>query len=83
MKAVIYSREQCVFCDQAKFLLEQHGIPFDERVIGRGHTREELLELVPGARSVPQIFLGDQLIGGYNELKHHLRSHPVVNKSTP
>ena len=83
MKAVIYSREQCVFCDQAKRLLEQHDIPFDERMIGRGHTREELLEKVPGARSVPQVFLNDQLIGGYNEIKHHLRSPPVVNKSTP
>ena len=83
MKAIIYSKYHCNFCDQAKFLLDQRGIPFEERRIGDGYTREELLEAVPTARTVPQIFLDDQWIGGYNELKHHLRSHPVVDKSTP
>jgi glutaredoxin len=33
--------------------------------------KEDLLEAVPGARSVPQILIDDQLIGGFQELKQH------------
>ena len=41
--------------------------------MGDGYTREDLLEAVPSARTVPQIFLDDQLIGGFTELKKHLQ----------
>jgi glutaredoxin len=40
--------------------------------IGDGFTRDELLEAVPTARTVPQIFIDEQLIGGFTELKQHL-----------
>jgi glutaredoxin len=69
MKAVVWSKYHCPFCDQAKALLKQKGIPFEERKIGDGYTKEELLESVPTARTVPQIFIDDQLIGGFTELK--------------
>ena len=72
MKAVVWSKPQCHYCDQAKALLTQKGIAFEERKIGSGYTREQLLEAVPTARSVPQIFLDDELIGGFAELKQHL-----------
>jgi glutaredoxin 3 len=49
------------------------GIEFEEKKIGHGFTREDLLEAVPTARTVPQIFLDDQLIGGFTELKKHLQ----------
>ena len=71
-KAIVWSKYHCPFCDQAKALLKQRGIPFEEKKIGDGYTREELLEAVPTARTVPQIFLDDKLIGGFNELKAHL-----------
>lgn len=73
MKAVIWSKSNCSYCDQAKALLSQRGIAFEERRIGDGYTREDLLEAVPDARTVPQIFLGEQLIGGFTELKKHLQ----------
>ena len=72
MKAIIWSKYHCPYCDQARALLSQKGIPFEERKIGDGYTREELLEAVPNARTVPQIFLDDVLIGGFTELKAHL-----------
>ena len=40
--------------------------------IGEGWTKEELLEVVPTARSVPQIFLGEEYVGGFPELKQKL-----------
>jgi glutaredoxin 3 len=73
MKATIWSKENCPFCTQAKQLMASHNIEYEERSINQGWTREQLLEAVPGARTVPQIFLEDRLIGGYTELREYLR----------
>jgi glutaredoxin 3 len=72
MKAVIWSKYQCPYCDQAKALLTQKGYTIEERRIGDGYTKEDLLEAVPTARTVPQVFLGEELIGGFTELKKKL-----------
>jgi glutaredoxin 3 len=74
MKAIVWSKYQCPYCDQAKALLTQKGIEFEERKIGDGWTKEDLLESVPTARSVPQIFLGEELVGGFTELKKRLEN---------
>ena len=71
-KAIIWSKTNCSYCDQAKQLLTMKGIVFEERKIGSEWTKEQLLEAVPTARAVPQIFLDDQYVGGYNELKQRL-----------
>jgi len=73
MKAVVWSKDQCPYCVQAKQLLESKGIEYEERNIMHGTwTREQLLEAVPNARTVPQIFLDGELIGGFTELKAKL-----------
>ena len=69
---IIWSKYNCPYCDQAKSLLTQRGIKYEERKIGDGYTREELLEAVPNARTVPQIFINNQLIGGFTELRRHI-----------
>ena len=71
MKAIVWSKYNCPYCEQAKALLSQKGIPFEDRKIGDGYTKEELLEAVPTARTVPQIFLDENLIGGFDDLKKH------------
>lgn len=72
MKAILWSKYHCPYCDQAKALLKQQGIPFEEKKIGDGYTREELLEAVPTARTMPQIFIDGELVGGFTELKQKL-----------
>jgi len=72
MKAIVWSKDNCPFCEQAKGLLKMKGIEFEEKKIGHGFTREDLLEAVPTARTVPQIFLDEELIGGFTELKKRL-----------
>ena len=74
MRAIVWSKYHCPYCDQAKALLTQKGIEFEERKIGDGYTREDLLEAVPTARTVPQIFLDNELIGGFQELKQRLKN---------
>lgn len=71
MKAIVWSKNNCPYCDQAKNLLKLKGIEYEERNINNGWDREDLLAAVPGARTVPQVFLNEQLIGGFTELRKH------------
>jgi glutaredoxin len=72
MKAIVWSKDNCTFCDQAKALLEQRNIEYEERKIGHGYTREDLLESVPTARTVPQIFVNNNHVGGFTELRKYI-----------
>ena len=72
-KAVVWSKDSCPFCVQAKALLESRGIEFEERNVSKDWTREQLLEAVPTARTLPQIFVDDTYIGGFTELRKHLQ----------
>lgn len=72
MKAIVWSKYHCPYCDQAKALLTQKGYQIEERKIGDGFTKDDLLEAVPTARTVPQIFLGEEYVGGFTELKQKL-----------
>jgi len=71
MKAIVWSKDQCPFCVQAKALLESKGIEIEERNVSKTWTKEQLLEAVPTARTLPQVFLDDNYIGGFQELKRH------------
>ena len=73
MQAVVWSKDSCPFCLQAKALLESKGIKFEERNVSKDWTREQLLAAVPNARTLPQIFLDDKLVGGFTELRKHLQ----------
>lgn len=71
-KAIIWTKDNCPYCVQAKELLIKHNIQYEERKIGVDYTKEQLLEEVPNARTVPQIFINDVLVGGYTQLKEEL-----------
>ena len=73
MKAIVWSKDACPFCVQAKALLELRGIEYEERNVSKDWTKEQLLAVVPNARTLPQIFLDDEYIGGFTELKKHLQ----------
>lgn len=72
MTAIVWSKDNCAFCDQAKALLEQRNIEYEERKIGQGYTREDLLAAVPTARTVPQIFVNNNHVGGFTELRKYI-----------
>ena len=71
--AIVWSKNSCPYCVQAKALLQLKGIDVEERNIDQDWTREQLLAAVPTARTLPQIFLDDNYIGGFAELKKHLQ----------
>lgn len=72
MSTIVWSKYHCPFCDQAKALLERKGIAYEERKIGDGYTREDLLQEIPTARTVPQIIMNGEYVGGFTELKQRL-----------
>jgi len=66
----IYSKEQCPYCDMAKNWFKSKNLEFTEHKIGtNGFTKENLLEAVPTARTVPQIIIDGKLIGGWDDLR--------------
>jgi len=73
MKAILWSKYHCPYCDQAHALLKSKGYQIEERKIGDGYSREELLEAVPNARSVPQVFIEEGYVGGFKELQAYLK----------
>lgn len=73
MKAILWSKYHCPNCDKAKTLLSWRGIEIEERKIGDGWTKEELLNEIPTAKSVPQIILDGRYIGGFKELEEELQ----------
>ena len=72
-RAVVWSKDGCSHCVQAKALLESNGIEFEERNVSKDWTKDQLLAAVPNARTLPQIFLDDKLVGGFTELRRHLQ----------
>ena len=69
-KVVIYTGDLCVHCDWAKELLNRKNIEFTEHNIAKDVTkREEMFKKSNGAKTIPQIFIGEHYIGGNNELQ--------------
>jgi glutaredoxin 3 len=62
----------CPFCDKAKNLLKTKGIEYEERNIAQGWKIQDLLEAAPSAKTMPQIWLDDEYIGGFYELEKKL-----------
>jgi glutaredoxin 3 len=65
---LIYTTSACPYCVQAKRLLSHKGVPYQEiDVSGDAARRQEMMQ-ASGRRTVPQIFIGEQSIGGFDEL---------------
>ena len=65
----IYTWSSCPFCIRAKALLKKKGVDFTEYVIdGDEAARDKMAQRANGRRSVPQIFINDQHIGGCDDI---------------
>jgi glutaredoxin 3 len=66
---MMYSTGWCPYCDRARALLERKGVGFREvKVDEDAAQRDAMLKRTGGRRTVPQIFVGDRHVGGYDEL---------------
>lgn len=68
-KVEIYTWSRCPFCIRAKGLLDEKGVKYSEYCIdGNEEARAEMAQRANGRRSLPQIFINDQHIGGCDDL---------------
>jgi len=76
----IYCSQFCGYCHRAKILLENKGIEFNEiSVDNNPDKREEMIGRSGGVTSVPQIFIGDEHIGGCDDL-YALEAQDLLNE---
>ena len=64
----IYTKQWCPFCAKAKALLRAKGLEWDELDVTFDERLQQEMVARSGRRSVPEIFLGGELVGGYDEL---------------
>ena len=68
-KIEVYTTAGCPYCIRGKTLLDRKGIPYIEiRIDQESQKRDEMIKRSGGRRTVPQIFINDQNIGGFSEL---------------
>lgn len=87
MNIIIYSKPNCPWCVKAKELMNKINLKYDEKVLDVDYTRDELRELVNGSApvsmtpplTVPQIFVNDNRIGGYEDFAEWCDNHGYGN----
>lgn len=67
-EVVVYTKSYCPYCDRAKALLRAKNVEFKEIYLDDHPDEYRKLKEKTGMMTVPQIFINDQLIGGYTEL---------------
>lgn len=67
-KVEIYTTPTCPYCTAAKSLLSQKGVDFDEITVIDPGLRAEMTQRARGRRTVPQIFVGETHVGGYDDM---------------
>jgi glutaredoxin len=71
-RIVIYTKPDCSYCVDAKSVLKNNNIPFEEKTLNLDFTREYLLEEYPSAKTFPVIVINEKYIGGYTELVNYM-----------
>jgi len=70
----IYSKSNCLYCDKAKNYFTQNNISYVEHNAEIPEVFEVLMQRNPYARTMPQIFIDNELIGGYTDLEDWLQN---------
>jgi glutaredoxin 3 len=65
---VMYSTAWCGYCQRARNLFERKGVSYREIKVDEDMREREAMQQKTGRRTVPQIFIGERHVGGYDEL---------------
>ncbi len=75
IKVILYTQSYCPYCKYAKNLLNKHNIKYEAIEIGDNEALAIKLWRQTGQKTVPYVFLNDEFIGGYTELKKKLEQN--------
>ena len=67
-EVVIYSTAYCPYCVRARSLLERKGVAINEIKVDEDMRERQIMMERSGRRTVPQIFIGERHVGGYDDL---------------
>jgi len=80
MKIVIYSKNNCVYCNKAKQLVKNLRLDYTEKKMEEFESVDEMLkDIGKKVRTMPQIKIDDKLVGGYNQLVEFFVEQGKVN----
>ncbi len=65
---VIYGTEFCSYCTAARMLLKKKGLSYEDILVSQDDEKRREMERRSGGRTVPQIFINDEPIGGFDDL---------------
>ncbi|MEZ4814502.1 MAG: glutaredoxin 3 [Bdellovibrionota bacterium] len=67
---IVYSKDYCPYCTAAKNLLTQKGVGYTEIDLSKNpELRDDMIQKAGGRTTVPQIFIADQHVGGFDDMK--------------
>ena len=70
MKVLIYTKDNCIWCDRDKILLDSKKISYNEIDLSDDSERLKFYEKIgDNVKTVPQVFIDDKRIGGFQDLK--------------
>ena len=72
-KIIIYTTETCPYCVRAKTLLQEKGLAYEEIRVDLDERKREKMVAQTGRRTVPQIFIDEKHIGGYDDLYQYFK----------
>ncbi len=80
MEIIIYSKNNCVFCNKAKHLVKSLGLTYEEKKMEEFDSPQAMLEDIgKQVRTMPQIKIDGKLVGGYNQLVEYFADKGLVN----
>ncbi|MDC9727037.1 MAG: glutaredoxin [Candidatus Thioglobus sp.] len=73
MKNIIWTKPNCLYCSQAKEMLDEEGVEYEVRLVDEVNwTNDDMLKMAPNELTYPQIFLGEKHVGGCDDLEAYL-----------
>ena len=67
-RIIIYGTEFCSYCAAARMLLKKKGLDYQDILVSQDDDKRQEMERLSGRQTVPQIFINDESIGGFDEL---------------
>ena len=81
-KVVMYTTRFCPFCMRARSMLKNKGIEYEDIAVGNDPALWQKMQALSGRDTVPQIFINDQAIGGFDDmafLERQGKLDPLLN----
>ena len=80
MKATVYTAPTCIWCDRVKSLLKDNDYIIEEVQINKVVLEDLKTRFNKTIRTVPQVIIDDEFVGGYHEVEALMKGHTSINK---